>query len=182
MAVQRHPCACLASRYASSLFVVNSLLNPSITPVDAKLLHHLETWIASSAEAHATAYLADVQIFQKHQTTNAFKLAGGVDLASTTAKLGRQYNLPSEFVTKITKAFLDTLYAILDGLALVATDVSPDSTLAAIGITSMADVLVAPATKTGANLLEMLDMMDVVRRSSIVHSTLNPAEFRPTTG
>ncbi|KAI0030356.1 exocyst complex component Sec5-domain-containing protein [Vararia minispora EC-137] len=133
---------------------------------DAKLLHNLETWVASPTESHTTSYLTDIQVFQKHQTTTAFKLAGGVDLAVSTAKLGRQHPIASEFVAKITRAFLDSLYAILDGLVIVATG----ATLDAVQVAGMTDPVAAPSTKGGTNLLEMLDMTDIANRTLLVVS------------
>ena len=64
-------------------------------------------------------------------TISAFRLAGGVDLSSSL-KLSllpkqqqQQHPLPSELVTKITRAFLDGIYAILDGMVLLATTDEP---------------------------------------------------------
>ena len=92
--------------------------------VDANLFHHLETWVESATEPSTTEYLSDIQLFQRHIATCAFKLAGGIDLSSSTSssRLVKQYPVPSEFVAKITKAFLDTLYAFLDGLVHLASD------------------------------------------------------------
>ena len=58
-------------------------------------------------------------------TTTAFKLAGGVEPASSLSKASKQNPVPQIFVSKITKAFLDALYSLLDGMVLLASDESP---------------------------------------------------------
>jgi exocyst complex component 2 len=131
---------------------------------DAKFLHHLETCVASTTEDRTTAYLTEIQLFQKQQTTSAFKLAGGVDLTARSARHGKQYTIASEFNTKIAKAFLDSLYAILDGLFQLSTSPDLDAILNARVIIGAGDV--ASATTVGSNLLEMLDMSDTVSCTS----------------
>ena len=63
-----------------------------------------------------------MQTFQKHLTTEAFKIAGGIDLTASTTKPLKQHRVPGSFITKITKSFLDSLYAFLDGLVLLASE------------------------------------------------------------
>lgn len=57
-------------------------------------------------------------------TTEAFKIAGGLDLTTSTTKPVKQHRIASNFTTKITKSFLDTLYAFLDGLVHLASEES----------------------------------------------------------
>jgi len=57
-------------------------------------------------------------------TTAAFRLGGGLEVSSIS-RVVKQNPLAQLFVTKISKAFLDAVYAILDGLALLASDESP---------------------------------------------------------
>jgi len=67
-----------------------------------------------------------IELFQREITTAAFKLAGGVDVSSSSiSKPATQNAIPNAFITKITKAFLDALYAFLDGLVHLASDESP---------------------------------------------------------
>lgn len=67
-----------------------------------------------------------MEAFQRQVTTAAFKLAGGVDLSvSSLAKPTRQNPITSAFVTKITKTFMDVLYAFMDGMLRLASDESP---------------------------------------------------------
>lgn len=102
-------------------------------------------------------------VYQKQQTTTAFKLAGGVDISASASKLGKQYPVASEFVTKINKAFLDSLYSMLDGLEHLAADPAPELEQAApvAGIASAGDAVPQTASAS-ANLLEMLDITDSV--------------------
>ena len=89
------------------------------------MFFYLETWVGSTSTPYTTAYLAQLRAFQKQITTAAFKVAGGVDLSSAAASSSRpakQHPIAQEFVTKITKAFTDALYAFLDGLVHLAED------------------------------------------------------------
>ncbi|TDL24651.1 hypothetical protein BD410DRAFT_838154 [Rickenella mellea] len=93
---------------------------------DANIFYHLETWTANPAEPSTTLFLEQMHTFQKHLTTAAFKIAGGIDLtASSTSSLTRpvkQNRVAVSFVQKITKSFLDSLYAFLDGLVHLASE------------------------------------------------------------
>ncbi|KAJ7695444.1 exocyst complex component Sec5-domain-containing protein [Mycena rosella] len=131
---------------------------------DANIFYYLEEWIASPADASATHYLTQMELFQRHVTTAAFKLAGGVDLATASiAKPVRQNPIPAAFVGKITKAFLDALYAFLDGLVHLASDESPVVT----GKMPRTDAAGGPG---GPNSLELLDLLDGDTRLLLVVS------------
>lgn len=56
--------------------------------------------------------------FQRHLTTSALKFAGGIELSSTSSSFRtiQQNQISPAFMAKITKAFLDAVYAFLDGL------------------------------------------------------------------
>ncbi|PPQ80928.1 hypothetical protein CVT26_014961 [Gymnopilus dilepis] len=93
-------------------------------------------------------------------TTAAFKLGGGLEPGSV-ARSAKQAPISQIFVSKIMKAFLDALYAILDGMVLLASDESP--------ILSGHD----PAGNSGAdslNPMELLDLKDGDTRLLIVIS------------
>ena len=90
--------------------------------VDSSLFHHLEIWTPDPAHESTTQYLNQMQTFQRHLTTEAFRIAGGIDLNTSVTKPSRQHRIPQTFTTKITKSFLDSLYAFLDGLVLLASD------------------------------------------------------------
>ncbi|GLB39153.1 putative exocyst complex component Sec5 [Lyophyllum shimeji] len=126
---------------------------------DAKLFYYLEAWVASPNDISATHYLDQIELFQRQLTTAAFKLAGGVDLAKPT----KQNPVPQAFVTKITKAFLDAIYAFLDGLVLLASARSPIAT-------GQMPVIEAPQVPPGSNPLELLDLRDGDSRMLVVIS------------
>lgn len=91
--------------------------------------------------------------FQRHLTTAAFKLAGGVDVSSSIPfRPVKQNPIPQVFITRITKGFLDALYAFLDGLVLLASDESPIVT---------GDIL-AKMESSGTNHLDLFDLSDGV--------------------
>jgi exocyst complex component 2 len=101
-----------------------------------------------------------MELFQRHITTSAFKIAGGIDLSSnmTAVKPIKQHPVAPLFISKITKAFLDVLYAFLDGLVQLASEESP--------VVSGKRVAIADsATMTGTtNPIELLDLTDTVNR------------------
>ena len=111
--------------------------------------------MTSPDEPFVTHYLGQIEVFQRHMTTAAFKIAGGVEASSSSATGPlKQHPIPSAFVTKITKAFLDALYAILDGLVLLASDESP------IARGKRPDL--STALQMGLDPLELLDLTDSV--------------------
>lgn len=127
--------------------------------LDANVFYHLESWRESTSDPYTTVYLSQIRIFQRQMTTGAFKIAGGVDLSgysAPTSRLAKQNSISSMFVSKITKAFLDTLYAFLDGLVHLASDESPetDTWQPKTDITGL----------TATNSLELLDIHNAVRR------------------
>ncbi|KAJ7136006.1 exocyst complex component Sec5-domain-containing protein [Mycena epipterygia] len=131
---------------------------------DANVFYYLEEWIASPSDASATHYLTQMELFQRHVTTAAFKIAGGVDLATASiSKPVRQNPIPTAFVSKITKAFLDALYAFLDGLVHLASEESPV-------VTGTMPVTEAAGGPGGPNPLELLDMLDGDTRLLLVIS------------
>ncbi|TFK41615.1 exocyst complex component Sec5-domain-containing protein [Crucibulum laeve] len=130
---------------------------------DANIFYHLEDWSMSPTEPHSTYYLSQIELFQRHLTTTAFKLAGGVDLsASSVGKPPRQNAIPQAFMAKITKAFLDALYAFLDGLVLLASDESPV-------VTGKGPISERRAV-IGSNPLALLDLTDSDTRMLLVIS------------
>ncbi|KAI1798032.1 exocyst complex component Sec5-domain-containing protein [Ganoderma leucocontextum] len=134
---------------------------------DANIFYHLETWVGSTVDPYTTVYLSQIRMFQKQVTTSAFKIAGGVDL-STSASSSRQtkQNLVApEFVTKIMKAFLDSLYAFLDGLVHLASDESPTSAAARAHLPLQTNA--APGSN---NPLELVKIEDADTRVLLVVS------------
>ncbi|KAG7097587.1 hypothetical protein E1B28_004924 [Marasmius oreades] len=126
---------------------------------DADIFYHLETWTPSSADPSATHYLTQMELFQRYVTTAAFKLAGGVDLSSSSSLTKpslKQNPIPSAFVTKITKAFIDVLYAFLDGLVVLSSNEAPIVS----GKRLVVSTITATTTSSAANATELLDLSD----------------------
>ncbi|KAF8434522.1 exocyst complex component Sec5-domain-containing protein [Boletus edulis BED1] len=86
---------------------------------DAALFHLLETWTPSTPDPSVTQFMSLFDVFQRQLTTHALKFAGGIELSSTSSSSFRtiqQNQISHAFMIKITKAFLDAVYAFLDGL------------------------------------------------------------------
>ncbi len=127
--------------------------------VDANIFYHLETWVGSTVDPYTTIYLSQIRTFQKQVTTSAFKIAGGVDLSTaSSSRQTKQNPVAPEFVTKIMKAFLDSLYAFLDGLVHLASDESPTSAAA------RAHLPLQTNATPGTNPLELVKIEDAVGR------------------
>ncbi|TCD67800.1 hypothetical protein EIP91_011928 [Steccherinum ochraceum] len=134
---------------------------------DSNIFYHLETWTGSTKDAYSTVYLSQIRLYQRHITTCAFKIAGGVDLApssSSSSKPVKQNSLASGFVGKITKAFLDSLYAFLDGLVHLASDEASSSGEKKAESSPSAEV----AASGGTNPLALLDLEDPNTRLLLV--------------
>ena len=130
----------------------------ALTPgADANIFYHLEDWKSNPSEPSTTLYLGEIQTFQRHLTTATFKLAGGVDIpsASNPHKPLKQHAISQEFLSNITKAFLETVYAFLDGLVHLASEESPPSHGHRAAVIDMG---IAP----GSNPLELLDLTETV--------------------
>ncbi|KAF7430424.1 hypothetical protein PC9H_006131 [Pleurotus ostreatus] len=123
---------------------------------DANMFYYLEDWVSNSVETSTPRYLSHLEVFQRHITTAAFKIAGGVDLTPSPSltKPQKQSQIPQAFVSKITKAFLDVLYAFLDGLVLLASDESP------IVTGKMLPSEAAALSSTGTNPSEVSNITD----------------------
>ena len=100
-----------------------------------------------------TMYLNHIESFQRMVTTAAFTVAGGVDLSNAMQKPMKQNPIAPTFVTRINKAFLDALYAFLDGLVYLASDESPVVT---------GKKLVVPLSKSRTGTTQLLDVTDGV--------------------
>jgi exocyst complex component 2 len=92
---------------------------------DAKIFYNLETWMATREDPSSTRYLSQFELFQRHMTTVAYKIAAEADLPASSSKSSKHSPIPQVFASKITKAFLDAIYAFLDGLVLLASEESP---------------------------------------------------------
>lgn len=134
--------------------------------------------MANPSDPSSTMYLSQMETFQRQITTAAFKIAGGVDLSSnaSVSKPVKQNPVPPAFISKITKAFLDVIYAFLDGLVHLASDGTPEVSEKRPGNTDS-------STITGTNPLELLDLSDAVSEiSSIPFEPLAKCCHRRTQG
>lgn len=137
---------------------------------DANIFYHLENWKSNPNEPSTTFYLGEIQTFQRHLTTAAFKLAGGVDLPSALNphKPLKQHIISQNFLSRITKAFLETVYAFLDGLVHLASE---ESSVSHGHQAAVIDV----GTTPGSNPLELLDLTETVSAPGIkTHHALTP--------
>jgi len=103
---------------------------------DAGMLYHNETFSPSISSLHTTHYLTQIETYQRHLTTITYKIAGGGGddssmSSSTSRSSARQQNssypvvVPMMLVTKVIKGFVDSLFAVLDGMMLLASVQSP---------------------------------------------------------
>ena len=100
---------------------------------DAKLFHLLEDWTLNADEQATTMHLREMAAFQKANARQAFHLAGGrtggVSASGLEARKNRGAGdspVAPEFTARIKGAFLDAIYAFLDGLVhLALSEYSP---------------------------------------------------------
>ncbi|EGO29432.1 hypothetical protein SERLADRAFT_445247 [Serpula lacrymans var. lacrymans S7.9] len=112
---------------------------------DARVFYYLEAWILTPADPTTTLYLTQIETFQRQVTTSAFKVAGGIELSSSVSsfKTMKQNTVAPAFITKISKAFLDAIYAFLDGLVHLASDDPPVDTRLLLVISNFSTLLTA---------------------------------------
>ncbi|TKY90944.1 hypothetical protein EX895_000942 [Sporisorium graminicola] len=112
---------------------------------DAKLFHMLEDWTLNADEQATTLHLRELAAFHKSNARHAFHLAGGRSPSTPVSALeasrknrhGEQPVAP-EFTARIKGAFLDALYAFLDGLVHLAfSEYSPLEPRTALSVQSV---------------------------------------------
>jgi exocyst complex component 2 len=79
---------------------------------DAKVLHELETWQASSSVKGATKYLLTMEDFQTRVLASSKKIA---------TRAGDKEPVPASFKRRIKENFVDTLCFLFDGMLSAAT-------------------------------------------------------------
>ncbi|KAJ1030000.1 hypothetical protein NDA16_000913 [Ustilago loliicola] len=94
---------------------------------DAKLFHMLEDWTLNPDEQATTLHLREIAAFHKSNARQAFHLAGGRSASTPVSALeasrkhrSAEQPVAPEFTARIKGAFLDALYAFLDGLVHLA--------------------------------------------------------------
>ncbi|KAG8892472.1 hypothetical protein FRB99_002694, partial [Tulasnella sp. 403] len=128
---------------------------------DAQILNHIETWQPNKEIANTTVYLSHIHKFQKNNTSSAYKIATSSGTAEVTGRSVKK-TLSPEFTAKITKAFLDSLYAILDGFVPLAMEEPKQSAVADMD----------KHTGPGADASATLDLRDLDTRLLLVISNL----------
>lgn len=113
----------------------SSCAHLSHTHADAKTFYRLENWRSDPDQPSITVFLRHLAAYQRFMAASAYRIAGGSEeLASScfsavtpttggaAAKVrARQEDaLPKDLTRRIQSAFLDGLYAFLDGLVHVA--------------------------------------------------------------
>ncbi|KAF8329383.1 exocyst complex component sec5 [Cantharellus anzutake] len=86
---------------------------------DSQRFHHLETWEQDPKNPPFTLFLSQIQKFQTYVTTCTYKIAGGIDISNPKTPT-KQLPIGREFSSKIQRTFLDSVYALLDGLELLS--------------------------------------------------------------
>lgn len=144
---------------------------------DSKIFHTLETWVTDPSNRSTTLYLPRMHFFQKHNTTAAFKIAGGADLGPNRQD-SKQRPVPAVFTSKISKTFLDSLYAFLDGLAhLASPEYTFTQTLARSETRGKPNPISAPVdlTNVDVRILLVLSNLGYLSRS-LIPSMINQLE------
>lgn len=118
-------------------------------------MYALESFTPDVSAPFTTLYLANLESFMRHLATSAFKIAGGIstDSGSGVLRATQQNTVPPAFVSKITKAFLDAIYAVLDGFLVLVTEEAPPG----VG------TIVAAGIPEGEGKQELIDLRDSVR-------------------
>ncbi|KAJ3907477.1 exocyst complex component sec5 [Lentinula edodes] len=135
---------------------------------DASDFHHLEAWVSNPSDPSATHYLTQMELYQRHITTAAYRIAGGVDSSSLISKGNKQNPIPAAFVSKIIKAFMDVLYTFLEGLVKLVED-EREGGANVKGV----DPVATASTSNATNALELLDLSNKDSRLLLVLSNLN---------
>ena len=139
-----------------------------LTAADAKIFYRLESWQPDAEEPLATVYIRQAAAFQRSIARSCMRLSGASEEralaafpiyaapAGTVPARRSEEPLPPLLVRRAQAAFLDALYAFLDGLVHVAFS-SPDSLDPTLGH-SMTPGLVAPSSRS-----RTIDVQDKVR-------------------
>ncbi|KAG1759151.1 exocyst complex component Sec5-domain-containing protein [Suillus occidentalis] len=132
---------------------------------DANCMYALESFAPDLSTPSTTLYLANLESFMRHLATSAFKIAGGVstDSGSGMLRVTQQNIVPPAFTSKITKAFLDAIYAVLDGFVVLVAEEAPP------GVGS----IVAAGAPEREGKQELIDLRDSNTRLLLVISNFS---------
>lgn len=132
---------------------------------DANCMYALESFAPDLSTPSTTLYLAKLESFMRHLATSAFKIAGGVstDSGSGVLRVTQQSIVPPAFTSKITRAFLDAIYAVLDGFVVLVAEEAPP------GVGS----IVATGVPEREGKQELIDLRDSNTRLLLVISNFS---------
>lgn len=132
---------------------------------DANYMYALESFTPDPSSLSMTLYLVHLESFMRHLATSAFKIAGGIstDSGSGVLRVTQQNIVPPAFILKITKAFLDAIYAILDGFVVLVAEEAPP------GVGS----IVAAGAPEREGKQELIDLRDSNTRLLLVISNFS---------
>ncbi|KAF8318792.1 hypothetical protein DL93DRAFT_2054306 [Clavulina sp. PMI_390] len=138
---------------------------------DAVRLHELENWTLDPDRPATTTYLhGALKKFQVYSATSAYKIAGGIDASKHGTSVAKQIAIGREFGQRIQKTFVDSLYALLDGLEkLSRSDYTPPGPSGAnVAMTAMTSPFVP--TEASQKALGTIDASDRDTRMLLVIS------------
>ncbi|GAA5980926.1 hypothetical protein JCM10908_003921 [Rhodotorula pacifica] len=157
---------------------------------DAKFFYRLENWRPDPDQPSATVFLRHLAAYQRFMSISAYRIAGGSEergnsfftasssSTSTSAKNRSRPgdDLPRDLTRQVKSAFLDSLYAFLDGLVHVAF--SDPATIFAASAHSGRKGSLVEAAETGGRPSEV-DVQNVDIR--ILLTVSNLSHVRETT-
>lgn len=145
---------------------------------DAKVFYRLETWRPDPDDAAITAFLRQLAAFQRFMSISSYRVAGGSEeranallgasssssssggASSAASRSRKEIDIPADFQRKVQGAFLDGLYAFLDGLVHVAFS-DPETIFTAPSGTKKRGLGIEGAEDTGRP--KEVDIRNVVR-------------------
>ncbi|CAO1633663.1 unnamed protein product [Parajaminaea phylloscopi] len=87
---------------------------------DAKVFHMLEDWTINPDEQSTTLFLKDLSAFHRSNARAAYHIASGRDRDPFESSRSRDTGVTRDFTSRIKAAFLDAIYAFLDGIVHLA--------------------------------------------------------------
>jgi hypothetical protein len=81
----------MVSRYTCFVSIQNCVAD--IYSTDAQIFYNLETWVATRKDPSSTRYPSQFELFQRHMTTVAYKIAAEADLPASSLKASKQSSI-----------------------------------------------------------------------------------------
>ncbi|KAF5318441.1 hypothetical protein D9619_010689 [Psilocybe cf. subviscida] len=128
---------------------------------DATVFNNLESWAPSRDSSSSTHYLTQFEVYQRYMATAAYRIVSPDESGGGSPK---QVAIPQVFSSMIIKAFVDSLYAFMDGLVYLA---SADAPLVHASLPETAKAV------ADVNLQQIIDLRDPSSRLLLVISNLD---------